>query len=168
MGPLRPETIIHVQDYLRCGDLAAGFTRDHCPACQYEKLLPFTCKSRHFCPACHQRRTLQTGTWIAITVCQPVPHRQYVFTIPKILRTIFRKRRHPLQHLFQTTIDTLRDTFEPVHPLWQAIQSWIPDDEDEAPGADTLELWDQSADHAWKAPEIDLGDGRILVMENAE
>ncbi len=111
MGPLRPETITHVQEFLRCGDLAAGFTRYHCPDCGHQHLLPFTCKSRHFCPACHQRRTLQTGTWIATTVCQPVPHRQYVFTIPKILRSIFRKRRHLLHHLFQTTIDTLRDTF---------------------------------------------------------
>ncbi len=31
MGPLCPETITHVQDYLRCGDLAAGFTRYHPP-----------------------------------------------------------------------------------------------------------------------------------------
>ena len=80
MGRLRPDTITHVEDFLRCGDLAAGFTRYHCPDCNHEKLLPFTCKSRHFCPSCHQRRTLQTGTWIANTVSQPVPHRQYVLT----------------------------------------------------------------------------------------
>ena len=34
---------------LRCGDLAAGFTHYHWPAC-------------------HQRHTLQTGTWITTTV----------------------------------------------------------------------------------------------------
>jgi transposase-like protein len=101
MGPLRPETISHVQDFLRCGDLATGFTRFLCPDCGHQHLLAFTCKSRHFCPACHQRRTLQIGTWIATAVCQPVPHRQYVFTIPKMLRGIFRKRRHLLHHLLQ-------------------------------------------------------------------
>jgi hypothetical protein len=30
------------------------------------------------------------------------------------------------------------------------------------------ELWDQSNDYAWKAPELDLGDGRTLVMEYTE
>jgi hypothetical protein len=377
MGPLRPETIAHVQEFIRCGDLAAGFTRYLCPDCGHQHLLAFTCKSRHFCPACHQRRTLQIGTWIAASVCHPVPHRQYVFTIPKILRTIFRKRRHRLiqallnaklisqnkatellgwkhsgfhidnggeapvaphdtdgrrrlaQYLLrahfslqkitwnpdtktviyrsrrswhtkrnfevfkatdflaaaiehippkgQQTIryygiysnktrgltkptpeiipppkadpnpqsevpilpsppkataramrplwrdlilrvwgtdplkcpccqGTMRrvetisrpeeiqfflrllglwealislppppeppfdiDTFEPIHPPWQAIRAWIPADEDEAPISDTQpELWDQSTDQAWKAPEVDLGDGRILVLEYPE
>ncbi len=63
------------------------------------------------------------------------------------------------------------DTFGPIHPPWQAIRGWIPADEDEAPFADTLELWDQSTDEtteqAWKAPEIDLGDDRTLVLESA-
>jgi hypothetical protein len=49
-----------------------------------------TAKTRHHCPACHQRRTLQSARWIACHVYLPVPHRQFVFTIPKVLRTIFR------------------------------------------------------------------------------
>jgi hypothetical protein len=52
--------------------------------------LAFTCKGRHFCPACHQRRVRQSADWIATSVCHEVPHRQFVFTIPKILRGIFR------------------------------------------------------------------------------
>ena len=56
------------------------------------------------------------------------------------------------------------DPFEPIHPPWQAIRGWIPDDEDEAPDA-PLELWDRSTTPAWTAPEIDLGDGRTLVLE---
>ncbi len=36
---------------------------------------------------------------------------------------------------------------------------------------DTFELWDQSpdqgTDQTWKAPEIDLGDGRTLVQKSA-
>ena len=111
MGPLRPETVVHVEDFLRCGDLAAGFTRFLCPDCGHQHLLAFTCKSRHFCPACHQRRTLRTGAWIANSVCHPVPHRQFVFTIPRMLRGIFRKRRHLLHLLFNTATATLRDAF---------------------------------------------------------
>ena len=40
----------------------------------------------------------------------------------------------------------------------------IPADDDES-GTDTSELWDQTPGTAWKAPEIDLGDGRTLVLE---
>ncbi len=111
MGPLRPDAAATVRAFLRCGDLAAGFTRFHCPDCGHEKLLAFTCKSRHFCPACHQRRTRQTGGWIAASVCHEVPHRQFVFTFPKMLRGIFRKRRHLLHLLFQTATESLRDAF---------------------------------------------------------
>ena len=98
------------------GDFARAVRRSgsmtiHSPDCGHEKLLAFTCKSRHFCPACHQRRTRQTGAWTAASVCHDVPHRQFVFTFPKMLRGIFRKRRHLLHHLFQTAIESLRDAF---------------------------------------------------------
>jgi hypothetical protein len=111
MGPLRPDAIDTVRAFLRCGDLAAGFTRFQCPDCGHEKLLAFTCKSRHFCPACHQRRVRHTSAWIADSVCHAVPHRQFVFTFPKMLRGIFRKRRHLLHLLFQTATECLRDAF---------------------------------------------------------
>jgi hypothetical protein len=111
LGPLRPNTVATVQSFLRCGDLAAGFTRFHCPDCGHEKLLAFTCKGRHLCPACHQRRVRSTSSWIAACVCHDVPHRQFVFTIPRVLRGIFRKRRHLLTHLFHTATSTLEEAF---------------------------------------------------------
>jgi hypothetical protein len=95
--------------YYRCGDLTTGFTRYHCPDCGHERLLAFTCKARHICPACHQRRTRQTAEWISTHVCHPVPHRQFVFTIPKVLRSIFRKRRRLLTHLHILAADGLFD-----------------------------------------------------------
>ena len=55
-------------------------------------------------------------------------------------------------------------TFEPIDPLWQAIRAWIPADDDESE-TDTPELWDQTTATGWKAPAIDLGDGRTLVLE---
>ncbi|MCX6876841.1 MAG: hypothetical protein NTW21_23965 [Verrucomicrobia bacterium] len=62
-------------------------------------------------PACHQRRARQTADWISTSVCHEVPHRQFVFTIPKILRGIFRKRRDLLHLLFKTATDTLLESF---------------------------------------------------------
>lgn len=49
---------------------------------------------------------------------------------------------------------------EPIEPPWQAIKEWIPDDE---PDLDWFNWFDQTP--KWKAPEIHLDDGRILVLE---
>lgn len=111
LGPLRPNVFTAVRNFLRCGDLASGFLRFHCSDCGHERLLAFTCKGRHLCPACHQRRVRQTADWIATAVCHEVPHRQFVFTIPKILRGIFRKRRDLLHLLFKTANETLQEIF---------------------------------------------------------
>jgi len=104
------DAIAVVSQFHRCGDLAVGFTRLQCPDCVHERLLAFTCRTRHFCPSCHQRKVRQTGDWIARVVCIEVPHRQFVFTMPKPLRGIFRERRKLLDHLFTTAIESLRDS----------------------------------------------------------
>lgn len=111
LGSLDPRAQATVQAFMRCGDLASGFTRLECPDCGHERLLAFTCKKRHFCPACHQRRVRSTSEWIASSVCHAVPHRQLVFTMPKMLRGIFRKRRRLVGLIFQCAIETITDVF---------------------------------------------------------
>ena len=65
------------------------------------------------------------------------------------------------------------ETMEPIEPPWQAIKEWIPDDEPNLdwfnrlrnpsnPDPDGL---DQR--HTWRAPEIQLDDGRTLVLESS-
>jgi hypothetical protein len=56
------------------------------------------------------------------------------------------------------------ETFEPIEPPWQAIRASIPADEDES-ATDSPELWDQTTGTGWRAPEIDRGDGRTVVLE---
>jgi len=51
--------------------------------------------------------------------CFEVLHRQFVFTMPKPLRGIFRKRRKLLDHLFSTAIESLRD--------WMRTRLELPD-----------------------------------------
>jgi hypothetical protein len=43
LGPLHPAATATVESFLRCGDLASGFTRLQCPDCGHERLLAFTC-----------------------------------------------------------------------------------------------------------------------------
>jgi len=38
-----------------------------------------------------RRREIPLGSWVAGEILAPVPHRQYVFTVPKMLRVHFRK-----------------------------------------------------------------------------
>ena len=66
-----------------------GFARVKCMDCHHEYLLPFSCKRRHFCPSCHQKRVVEFGEFLQEEVLADVPHRQWVFSLPKRLRLYF-------------------------------------------------------------------------------
>ena len=110
-GFYRPVIGRVVEKFLTCGDLTKGFARVRCDTCRHEYLLAFSCKGRYFCPSCHQKRVLQFGTWVTDEVLAPVPHRQYVFTVPKMLRIYFRKDRRLLGKLSQCAADALKTLF---------------------------------------------------------
>ncbi len=88
-GFWRPYVTDVIQRYLDCGDLHFGFARVKCEDCGHEYLLAFSCKRRHFCPSCHQKRVVEFGEWLCTEVLKYVPHRQWVFSIPKRLRIYF-------------------------------------------------------------------------------
>lgn len=110
-GFYRPVIRKVIAKFLQCGDLTRGFARVKCEHCRHEYLLAFSCKGRYFCPSCHQKRVLQFGAWVADEVLAPVPYRQYVFTVPKMLRVYFRKDRRLLGKLSQCTADVLKTLF---------------------------------------------------------
>jgi transposase-like protein len=103
-----------VEKFLTGGDLTKSFARVRCDTCRHEYLLTFSCKGRYFCPACHQKRVLQFGNWVAEDVLAPVPHRQYVFTLPKMLRIYFRKDRRLLGKLSRCAAEALKTLFRAV------------------------------------------------------
>ena len=100
-GFLRPYVRDVIYRYLDCGDLHLGFARVRCLDCGHEYLLPFSCKRRHFCPSCHQKRVVEFGEWLCEEVLKYVPHRQWVFSIPKRLRVYFMTSRRLLSRLSQ-------------------------------------------------------------------
>lgn len=63
-GFWRPFVMDVIYNYLDCGDLHVGFARVRCDGCGHEYLLPFSCKRRHFCPSCHQKRVVEFGEWL--------------------------------------------------------------------------------------------------------
>jgi hypothetical protein len=91
LGPLPAHVERAARAYLECGLFSAGCARVRCPECELEYLLPFSCKQRYLCPSCHQRKSLLWADWLADEVMDlGVPHRQWVFTIPKRIRPFFR------------------------------------------------------------------------------
>ncbi len=75
--------------YLNCGDPHMGFARIKCSDCGHEQFLPFSCRRRQFCPSCHQKRVIEFGEHLCNEVLKKVPHRQWVFSIPKRFRIYF-------------------------------------------------------------------------------
>ena len=98
-GYLRPHIEKVIYQYLDCGILHNGFARVKCRACKHEYLLAYSCKRRHFCPSCHAKRVLEFGEWLCSNVLKKVPHRHFVFSIPKILRIYFLFNRNLLKEL---------------------------------------------------------------------
>jgi hypothetical protein len=99
LGKFRLERISKaVERFLACGDYRRGIARIKCtnPDCGLEYFRPFSCSVFHLCPSCSQKRTLLLGEYINEQLLLRLPHRQFVFTLPKVLRVFFRhdKRLH--------------------------------------------------------------------------
>lgn len=113
-GFYRPIVSLIVRKFLECGDLHQGFARVRCPDCHHEYLLAFSCRGRYFCPSCHAKKVVQFATHLQENVLFPVPHRQYVFSIPKILRRYFLYDRKLLGKLSQCATSSLKIFFQTV------------------------------------------------------
>ncbi len=106
-GFLRSVVSEVVGAYLKCGDLKEGFARVRCPECHHEFLLTFSCRGRWFFPSCHAKKVVQFAELLRENMLYPVPHRQYVFSVPIILRKYFLYNRKLLSKLCKVAADSL-------------------------------------------------------------
>jgi len=83
--------------------------------------LAFSCKRRHFCPSCHQKRVVEFGEWLCQEVVKAVPHRHFVVSIPKMLRRYFLYDRKLLSDLSRVTWDSLKLFFQESVPEDDAV-----------------------------------------------
>jgi len=113
-GRWRPVVGEVMRKYLQCGDLHRGFARLGCNACRYQAILAYSCKCRLFCPSCQQKRILLFAEWLDTRILEPVSHAQYVFTIPKLLRPIFKYHPKDLGLLCQSAWQALKQMFHQV------------------------------------------------------
>ncbi len=96
--------------------MAGATARIYCDNCGHDYLLAFSCKARYFCPSCHQKRMLAYGEWVEENVLAPVPHRQYVFSLPKLLRPWFRHDRARLGKLCQLVAKLMVQGYQALDP----------------------------------------------------
>jgi hypothetical protein len=75
-----------LRSFLDCGILANGFVRMHCDTCHQDRLVPYSCKGRSFCPSCGGRRMADTAAHLVDRVFPEVPVRQWVLSLPFSLR----------------------------------------------------------------------------------
>jgi len=120
-GFFRPYVKQVIYRYLDCGILHNGFARVRCGDCGHEFLLAFSCKRRHFCPSCHQKRVVEFGQWLCQEVIKKVPHRHFIFTIPKILRRYFLYDRSLLSDLSHCGWESLKLFFQESVPEKGAV-----------------------------------------------
>ena len=74
----------------------------------------FSFRTRGFCPSCHAKRLEEWGEWMRETLLLDLPHRQVVFTIPKMLRVFFKYKRRLLGDLCRCALWSLTYYFEVV------------------------------------------------------
>jgi hypothetical protein len=93
LGNFRVERIARVATrFLTCGDYRQGVARIRCsnPDCRLEYFRPFSCRGFHLCPSCSQKRFLLFAEYLDEQLLLALPHRQFVFTLPKALRVFLR------------------------------------------------------------------------------
>ncbi|MGA1871431.1 MAG: transposase zinc-binding domain-containing protein [bacterium] len=81
----------------------------------------FSCKGRWFCPSCHMKKVVQFGDFLNDNILYPLPHRQYVFTIPIRLRIYFRNDRTLLTRLCRCAYASLLEFFRTVVGVEDAV-----------------------------------------------
>ncbi|MGH2608883.1 MAG: transposase zinc-binding domain-containing protein [Tepidiformaceae bacterium] len=97
--------------FLDCGIEERGFARVRCDACRREDRVALSCQRRGFCSSCHAKRAVLWAEWLTGAVLAPVPHHQWVFTVPKRLRLFFLYDRHLLGALSRGAWRTVRDLY---------------------------------------------------------
>ncbi len=114
------QTILdRLEHFAECADWTKGVVRIRCHDCGHSYFRPFSCKVFHLCPSCDQKRTLLYAEYLAEDLLLDLPHRQFVFTIPKILRPYFKSDKRLFGEVSRLVFSLLSD-FSP----WQPVKNY--------------------------------------------
>lgn len=111
----RPFLVDSIENMLSCHNFDKGYLFYECPSCNNFYMIGFSCHSR-FCPSCGQKYKKQRSVNISEKLLS-IPHRQFVFTIPKQLREYFQRYRQLLNVLFSSVNEALVSFLKRSAPL---------------------------------------------------
>ena len=118
-----PFRIIHIKEtverFIECGDYSKGIARIKCTNtnCGHEYFRPFSCKSWYLCPSCNQKRLLLFSEHLSENVLLKLPHRQFVFTVPKLLRPYFKYDRNLFQDVSRIIFSIIQNFDNEAAPI---------------------------------------------------
>jgi ribosomal protein S27E len=99
-----------VTRYYDCGLFESGFARVRCTSCPNEFLVALSSKGRGLCPSCGAKRAAAIFSELLHNqILADVPHAQWVFSIPKMLRPYFLYHRELLGDMARIAYDTVRE-----------------------------------------------------------
>lgn len=84
--PAGPAAEDSLRSFLQCGIPRFGVARFRCKDCGDSRFVPFSCKRRMACPSCDAKRAVVESGRALDDLLADVPHRQWVFVLPKRLR----------------------------------------------------------------------------------
>lgn len=173
-GPLAPRVIDLFRRFLTCGDPHFGFLKLQCPRCETERLLPFSCKARGLCPSCGKKRALAWAEHMIEDVLPEVPYAPLTFTIPKILRPLFKFDHSLYGDLCRAAFAAIRKLFEARFPhldkprpaFVAAPQSFgsLLNFHPHSHGLSSLGVFD-SQGNFHEDPEVDFAQAELLFRE---
>lgn len=114
-GRFRLDRIMSVADnFIDCGDYLKGMARIRCTNsdCVHDYFRPFSCKGFYVCPSCSQKRTILMAEHLTEEVFLRLPHRQFVFTLPKALRVFFRNNRKLFADITQLIFSIIKEFYK--------------------------------------------------------
>ena len=105
-----------VEEFIKCGDYKEGLARIKCTNsdCGHEYFIPLSCKGFYLCPSCHQKRTLLFSEQVTNEVLLRLPHRQWVYTVPKCLRIFFKHDRMLFSDISRLIFDMIQSYYDEV------------------------------------------------------
>jgi len=95
------------REFLDCGIAANGFLRLHCDGCGRDRVVPFSCKGRGFCPSCGGRHMADTAAHLVDRVLPRVPVRQWVLSLPYGLRYRLAHDRELTAHVLSVFVRSI-------------------------------------------------------------
>jgi len=125
IGGFRKRVMEVIYKFLDCGILEHGMARVYCKKCGKDFFVAFSCKTRFMCPSCTQKRKLVWTDWVKNNVLKNIPHRHWIFTIPKVLRKLFYRDRTLLGTLADCTRETIFEMFNAIFPVGEYIPGVI-------------------------------------------